>query len=112
MKLTTRLCMTVTTEEAWCPLRHAVLGSKGYHAGMCCAGGERTARHNVLRNIVFCLAAPAALSPELEKIGFQRPLKTPLPTNADPLTSTCQPGSAAPLLHSTLLPRHPSGMML
>ena len=40
---------------------------------MCCAGGDRTARHNELRNKVFNLAKKAALSPELEKSGLLLP---------------------------------------
>jgi len=71
----TRLGMTILAEDAWCPACDAVLDRKGYHAGMCCAGGDRTARHNELRNKVFNLAKAAALSPELEKPGLLLPAK-------------------------------------
>jgi hypothetical protein len=36
----------------------------------CCGGGDRTRRHNLLRNAVYHAACAARLSPELEKPGL------------------------------------------
>ena len=48
----------------------------GDHALVCCGGGDRTRRHNLLRNQVYYAASAANLHPELEKPGLlpQRPL--------------------------------------
>ena len=44
---------------------------------VCCGGGDRTRRHNLLRNIVYFTCASAGLYPELEKPGLlpARPLQ-------------------------------------
>ena len=75
--LRTRLGSTVAREDGWCPLCDSVLDTKGYHANVCCAGGDRTTRHNKVRNAVFKLAKAAALGPELEKPNLL------LPSNPD-----------------------------
>ena len=68
-----RLCMKVADTDAWCPLCDATLDHKGHHASVCCAGGDRTVRHNRVRNQVFQLAKRAALNPELERSGLLLP---------------------------------------
>ena len=81
----------------------------GDHALVCCGGGDRTRRHNLLRNMVFHAAASANLHPELEKPGLlpQRPIfgslfeaarwtMTPALAHGAPLTSTSQGGGLAP----------------
>ena len=40
------------------------------HALVCCGGGDRTRRHNLLRNMVFHAAEAANLQPELERPGL------------------------------------------
>jgi hypothetical protein len=40
---------------------------------VCAAGGDRTVRHNLLRNAVFHIARAAGARPELEKPGLLRP---------------------------------------
>ena len=42
-----------SSTDAWCPKCDAILDSHGHHAGMCIAGGERTLRHNALRDLVY-----------------------------------------------------------
>ena len=64
-----------------CPLCDGVLDKFGDHCLVCPCGGDRTKRHNLLRNFVFHFAAAAGLNPELEKPGLlqPRPLEGPLP---------------------------------
>jgi hypothetical protein len=40
------------------------------HAGECCGGGDRTRRHNLIRNITYYGASAAGLQPELERPGL------------------------------------------
>ncbi|CAE8623744.1 unnamed protein product [Polarella glacialis] len=59
--------------DQWCPLCDAVLDSRGHNSRMCCAGGDRTRRHNGLRNRMFRGAVRAGLHPELERPGLLLP---------------------------------------
>eukprot|EP00666_Eupelagonemidae_sp_cell4sb_P018089 gene18089-biopygen31850 len=70
------------------------MDSYGDHALVCAAGGDRTIRHNLLRNAAFRAARAAGARPELEKPGLlgPRPLigileedGVPLPTLRDQL---------------------------
>ena len=72
-ELRTRLCMRERAADAWCPLRDGILDSRGHHSRMCCAGGDRTLRHNALRNYIFRVAMSAGLRPELERPGLLIP---------------------------------------
>ena len=45
------------------------MDSFGDHALVCYCNGDRTVRHNALRNIVFCEASRANMQPEKEKAG-------------------------------------------
>ena len=56
-----------------CPLCDGVLDKYGDHCLICPCGGDRTRRHNLLRNSVFHFAAAAGLRPELEKPGLLQP---------------------------------------
>jgi len=71
-----RLRIPFADKDVECPLCGGVLDSFGDHALVCCAGGDRTRRHNLLRNMVFHAAEAARLHPELEKPGLlpHRPL--------------------------------------
>ena len=64
-----------------CTLCEGVLDKFGDHCLVCPCGGDRTKRHNLLRNSVFHFAAAAGLNPEPEKPGLlqPRPLEGPLP---------------------------------
>ena len=59
-----------SAEDLECPLCDGVLDSYGDHALVCCCGGDRTRRHNLLRNMVYHAAESAKLHPELEKPGL------------------------------------------
>eukprot|EP00660_Eupelagonema_oceanica_P019390 gene19390-biopygen10461 len=56
-----------------CPLCDGIMDVWGDHAFVCACGGDRTTRHNFLRNTAFRLAHAAGLRPELEKPGLLRP---------------------------------------
>ena len=62
-----RLCMKERPEDDWCPLCDQVLDTRGLHARTCCAGGDRTRRHNKTRNKGLSFAKRAGCNPELEK---------------------------------------------
>ncbi len=63
-------------QDVECPYCDGVLDRFGDHALVCCCGGDRTRRHNLLRNMVFYAASAANLHPELERPGLlpHRPL--------------------------------------
>ena len=71
-----RLRIPFTEEDHECPLCDGIMDSFGDHALVCCGGGDRTRRHNLLRNMVYYAASSAHLNPELEKPGLlpQRPV--------------------------------------
>lgn len=60
-------------KEFVCPLCDGVMDIYGDHCLVCSGGGDRSRRHNLLRNKVFHLCASAGLSPELEKPGLLQP---------------------------------------
>eukprot|EP00662_Eupelagonemidae_sp_cell21_P057207 gene57207-biopygen54057 len=68
-----RLRLPVFSGAFWCDMCDGVMDQHGDHALVCCAGGDRTVRHNLLRNAAFRIAAAAGLRPELEKPGLLRP---------------------------------------
>ena len=73
--------------EDWsCPCCDGVLDRFGDHALVCCCGGDRTRRHNLIRNMVFHAAQSASLHPELEKPGLlpPRPLQGSTHENGSP----------------------------
>jgi hypothetical protein len=74
-ELQSRLCIDECSSDRWCPLCDAILDTKGHHSKMCCAGGDRTRRHNSLRGVVRRAAARGGLNPELEKPGLLLPLR-------------------------------------
>ena len=79
-ELRSRLCMAERETDRWCPLCDSVYDTRGHHARMCCAGGDRTLRHNGLRNFIYRFAAAAGLHPELERQGLLLPARA---TEAD-----------------------------
>ena len=68
---------------ASCPLCGQCVDRWGDHALLCSCGGDRTIRHNAVRNICFEEAAAAGCRPEREKAGLlpQRPQEDGLPTS-------------------------------
>jgi hypothetical protein len=70
-----RLCVPESLESGFCPLCDDCLDPFGHHCRRCCAGGDRTIRHNAIRNIIFNLCCKAGLRPELEKPGLFLPAR-------------------------------------
>ncbi len=70
VELQYRLCMDQDAGE-FCPLCDTVLDNRGHHCRQCSAGGDRTVRHNGVRNEVFkfCHNEAAIHNAELEKPG-------------------------------------------
>ena len=68
-----RLRLPDATEDTWCPKCDAVLDRFSHHAAVCVAGGERTLRHNAVRDAVFTWAERAGLHPEKERPGLLLP---------------------------------------
>ena len=68
-----RLGIAEAAADTWCPKCDAILDTHGYHAGMCMADGERTLRHNALRDLVRSWAERGCLRPEREKAGLLLP---------------------------------------
>jgi hypothetical protein len=67
------LCMLERPEDEWCPLCDQVLDARGLHPRECCAGGDRTRRHNGTRNKGLGFAKAAGCNPELEKADILLP---------------------------------------
>ena len=59
--------------EFHCPFCDDVVDRYGDHCLICSCGGDRTKRHNLLRNEVFHLCNSAGLNPELEHQGLLQP---------------------------------------
>jgi len=76
------LCMLESPADDWCPLCDQVLDARGHHARECCAGGDRTRRHNDTRNKGFNFAKAAGCNPELEKDNILLPSRPGDTTNA------------------------------
>ena len=68
-----RLRVPFTDGPFYCPFCDGVCDIYGDHALVCSGGGDRTKRHNLLRNCAASYAARAGLSPEMEKPGLLRP---------------------------------------
>ena len=60
-------------EDSICPLCGGIMDKFGDHALVCCSGGDRTKRHNLLRNCVYHFAISSGLGAELEKPGLLQP---------------------------------------
>ena len=79
-----RLRVPFMEEDGFCPCCGGVMDRWGDHASVCACGGDRTIRHNAVRDIVFQEAAGASLRPEREKAGLlpHRPLSDDMPPPA------------------------------
>ena len=67
------LRMPLYDSEFNCPLCDEVVDKHGDHCLTCSCGGDRTKRHNLLRNEVFYQCHSAGLNPELERPGLLQP---------------------------------------
>ena len=68
-----RLRMPVFEKPFFCPLCDGVMDIFADHALTCACGGDRTKRHNLVRNVGVRLATSAGWRPEPEKPGLLRP---------------------------------------
>lgn len=68
-----RLRAKIFDSEFACPLCDGVMDVFADHCRVCSGGGDRTKRHNHLRNHTFHWCQGAGLSPELEKPGLLLP---------------------------------------
>ena len=68
-----RLRMPIFQEPYFCSLCDGVMDVWGDHALTCACGGDRTKRHNLVRNVGVRLATAAGWRPEPEKPGLLRP---------------------------------------
>ena len=72
-ELKTRLLMDHYAQDNWCPACDCILDKKGRHAQLCASSGDRTRRHNSIRNRFCPFMEAAHLHPELEKPGLLMP---------------------------------------
>ena len=59
--------------EFHCPFCDGVVDRFGDHCLTCACGGDRTKRHNLIRNEVFFFCNSMGLNPELERPGILQP---------------------------------------
>ena len=71
-----RLRMPIFQELYFCSLCDGVMDVWGDHTLTCACGGDRTKRHNLVRNVGVRLATAAGWRPEPEKPGLLRPRPT------------------------------------
>ena len=68
-----RLRMPIFEKPFFCPLCDGAMDVWADHALTCACGGDRTKRHNLVRNVAVRLANTAGWRPEPEKLGLLRP---------------------------------------
>ena len=71
--LARRVRAPIFKEEHFCPHCDGIVDIYGDHCLTCCGGGDRTKRHNLLRNAAFQFCTTAGLCAELERPGLLRP---------------------------------------
>ena len=67
------LRVPVFEAEFHCPFCDDIIDKFGDHCLTCACGGDRTKRHNLLRNEVFHFCNSSGLNPELERPGLLQP---------------------------------------
>ena len=67
------LRVPIFDKEFHCPMCDEVIDRYGDHCLTCACGGDRTRRHNLLRNEAYYICNSAGLNPELEKPGLLEP---------------------------------------
>ena len=77
MELQRRLGVPDAPADAWCPKCDGIMDRFSLHAGTCAAGGERTQRHNALRDLLASWGRPAARGRE----AWPPPPTVPTPTS-------------------------------
>jgi len=72
-ELKVRLLQDVFSQDSFCELCGDVMDAKGRHAATCPCGGDRTRRHNGVRDRICAFAHDARQRPEKEKPGLLQP---------------------------------------
>ena len=70
------LRVPILESETHCPYCDEIVNNYADHCLTCSCGGDRTKRHNLLRNEIFFFCSSSGLNPELERPGLllqQRP---------------------------------------
>ena len=67
------LRVPIHESEFFCPFCDEVVDKHGDHCLTCTCGGDRTKRHNLIRNEVFHFCSSSGLNPELERPGLLQP---------------------------------------
>lgn len=67
------LRVLVYEAESFCPFCDQMMDMYGDHGLICSGGGDRTKRHNLLRNEIYYFCNSIRLNPELEKPGLLQP---------------------------------------
>ncbi len=65
-----RLGLPISESTSWCPLCAGVMDPWGDHALVCSGGGDRTMRHNALRDLLLRFARSAGYTAVAEKQGL------------------------------------------
>ena len=100
-----RLRIPFADSDDFCPMCDGIMDRFGDHALTCCCGGDRTERHNLIRNTLHQLSRSAGFASELEKPDLLRP--RPL------VGSTYEDGSARhSLVHDTNDQRRPADVYI
>ena len=73
-----RLRLPIFEEPFFCPLCNGVMDTLADHALTCACGGDRTKRHNLMRDACVRMAWSAGWRPEPEKPGLLRPRSFPV----------------------------------
>ena len=73
-----RLRLPIFEEPFFCPLCNGVMDTLADHALTCACGGDRTKRHNQMRDACVRMAWSAGWRPEPEKPGLLRPRSFPV----------------------------------
>jgi hypothetical protein len=68
-----RLRVPIFDADGYCPCCGGVMDRFGDHASVCLCGGDRTIRHDAVRDLVFEEAMGGNLRPEREKAGLLPP---------------------------------------
>ena len=68
-----RLRVPIFEPNTFCPFCDDTIDLYGDHCLTCSCGGDRTKRHNLLRNEAYYICNSAGLNPELEKPGLLQP---------------------------------------
>ena len=103
------LRMPISQADSFCPLCEGGLDRYGDHCLSCCGGGDRTRRHNLVRNLVYFAFKAAGLDPELERLGLLPPRPLAGGSHEDGTHADCNGDSSARRPADVYVPRWRAG---